>query len=134
MTSHTKNSVKDFMRHDVLVTASPEETLMNAIEKMAKQNVGSVVITDKDGKVLGIITERDVIRLVAKSTDLNTKLENVMTRNPITIYYDEYIQKAYLLMRENNIRHLPVVNKENKFVGMLSLRDIAKFFTFEPTE
>lgn len=101
---------------------------------MAQHNVGSVVVVDDNNRVLGIFTERDLVRVVANSINLNTEIEKVMTKNPITINYDEYVEKAILLMRENNIRHLPVVNKENKFVGMISLRDVSKLIISEVLE
>jgi Predicted transcriptional regulator, contains C-terminal CBS domains len=56
--------VKDLMRQDILVTAKPEEKVIDAVEKMARNNVGSVVIVDND-KIVGIITERDIINLIA---------------------------------------------------------------------
>jgi CBS domain-containing protein len=113
------------MRHDILVTAKPDEKVIDAAEKMAKYKVGSVVIID-DGKVLGIITERDIINLVASKKDLNEKLEFYMTKAPITIYFDENLEKAIQIMKEKNIRHLPVVNKEGKLIGMISARDIIR--------
>jgi CBS domain-containing protein len=117
--------VKEIMRHDILVTAKPDEKVVDAVEKMAKYKVGSVVIID-DGKVLGIITERDIINLVASKKDLNEKLELYMTKAPITIYFDESLEKAIQIMKEKNIRHLPVVNKEGKLIGMISSRDIIR--------
>ena len=117
--------VKEIMRHDILVTAKPDEKVIDAVEKMAKYKVGSVVIID-DGKVLGIITERDIINLVASKKDLNEKLEFYMTKAPITIYFDENLEKAIQIMKEKNIRHLPVVNKEGKLIGMISARDIIR--------
>jgi CBS domain-containing protein len=117
--------VKEIMRHDILVTAKPDEKVIDAVEKMAKYKVGSVVIID-DGKVLGIITERDIINLVASKKDLNEKLELYMTKNPVTIYFDESLEKAIQVMKEKNIRHLPVINKEGNLVGMISARDIIK--------
>jgi CBS domain-containing protein len=117
--------VKEIMRHDILVTAKPDEKVIDAVEKMAKYKVGSVVIID-DGKVLGIITERDIINLVASKKDLNEKLELYMTKNPVTIYFDESLEKAIQVMKEKNIRHLPVVNKEGNLVGMISARDIIR--------
>jgi CBS domain-containing protein len=113
------------MRHDILVTAKPDEKVINAVEKMAKYKVGSVIIIE-NGKVLGIITERDIINLVASKKDLNEKLELYMTKNPITIYFDENLEKAIQIMKEKNIRHLPVVNKEGKLIGMISSRDIIR--------
>jgi CBS domain-containing protein len=117
--------VKEVMRHDILVTAKPDEKVIDAVEKMAKYKVGSVVIIG-NGKVLGIITERDIINLVASKKDLNEKLELHMTKNPITIYFDENLEKAIQVMKEKNIRHLPVVNKEGNLVGMISARDIIR--------
>jgi CBS domain-containing protein len=117
--------VKEIMRHDILVTAKPDEKVIDAVEKMAKYKVGSVVIID-DGKVLGIITERDIINFVASKKDLNEKLEFYMTKAPITIYFDENLEKAIQIMKEKNIRHLPVVNKEGKLIGMISSRDIIR--------
>jgi len=117
--------VKEIMRHDILVTAKPDEKVIDAVEKMAKYKVGSVVIID-DGKVLGIITERDIINLVASKKDLNEKLEFYMTKAPITIYFDENLEKAIQIMKEKNIRHLPIVNKEGKLIGMISSRDIIR--------
>jgi CBS domain-containing protein len=117
--------VKEVMRHDILVTAKPDEKVIDAVEKMAKYKVGSVVIIG-NGKVLGIITERDIINLVASKKDLNEKLELHMTKNPITIYFDENLGKAIQVMKEKNIRHLPVVNKEGNLVGMISARDIIR--------
>lgn len=92
---------------------------------MANYNVGSVVVLENE-RIVGILTERDVVKALAKGISLEEKVENVMTKNPITISYNEYINKALFLMSENNIRHLPVVNKEGKLVGMISIRDIAK--------
>ena len=117
--------VKEIMRHDILVTAKPDEKVIDAVEKMAKYKIGSVVIIDNE-KVLGIITERDIINLVASKKDLNEKLELYMTKNPITIYFDENLEKAIQIMKEKNIRHLPVVNKEGKLIGMISSRDIIR--------
>jgi len=130
----SRHLVKDFMRHDFLVTASPNASIYEAAKKMAQHNVGSVVVVDQNNKIIGIFTERDLVKAVANSIDLNTELEKVMTKNPITIDYDEYIEKAILIMRENNIRHLPVVNKEGKFIGMISLRDLSKMLTTEGLE
>jgi CBS domain-containing protein len=117
--------VKEIMRHDILVTAKSDEKVIDAVEKMAKYKVGSVIIIE-NGKVLGIITERDIINLVASKKDLNEKLELYMTKNPITIYFDENLEKAIQIMKEKNIRHLPVVNKEGKLIGMISSRDIIR--------
>jgi CBS domain-containing protein len=129
-----RHLVKDLMRHDILVSVSSKTPILEAVKKMAQHNIGSVVVVDDNNRVIGIFTERDLVRVVANSINLNAEIEKVMTKNPITINYDEYVEKAILLMRENNIRHLPVVNKENKFVGMISLRDVSKLIISEILE
>lgn len=134
MSFSKRHTVKDFMRHDILVAVDSKSSIIEAARKMAQFNVGSVVVLDESGKVIGIFTERDLVRCVANSIDLDSRVEKIMNRNPITIHYDEYIERAVLIMRENNIRHLPVVNKEGKFVGMLSIRDLSKLLPSESLE
>jgi len=119
--------VKDILKENV-ITCTKDEKIIDAIKKMYNHNIGSVLIVENE-KVIGILTERDIIRLIATGKSLEERIENFMTKNPITIRYDEYIQKAALIMRENNIRHLPVVNKEGKLVGIISVRDLAKYIS-----
>lgn len=92
---------------------------------MNKNNIGSVMIVDEDGKLEGIVTERDMIFAIAeKKVGKNLPVWAIMTENPITVTPGTPIIEAIKIMKKANIRHLPVVNKENKPLGMLSLRDI----------
>jgi len=103
-----------------------EETPIEEIAKIMWDNrVGSVMITDSEGVLVGIVTERDILYSVA-----NNKVGKglpacmVMTENPVTVTPDTLLINAIDKMRKVNVRHLPVVNNENKPVGMLSLRDV----------
>lgn len=109
-----------------LVTASPDETAGDAIRRMLEAGVGSVVVCD--GPVLvGIFTERDVLRLAGTGADFDaTPLSEVMTSSPATISADDGILEAAELMKERKLRHLPVVEDGN-LVGIVSIRDVLAF-------
>ncbi len=120
--------VKELMTpKDKLITVKPSITILEAVKIMNEKGVGSVLVVEND-KLVGIFTERDVVRTVANEINLNERLEKIMTRKPVIIEEEEYLSKASLLMSEKNVRHLPVVNKEGKLVGIISARDLATYF------
>ena len=120
--------VKDVMvKKDRLVTASPDESVKDAAIKMFSRGVGSVLIVDDD-KLLGIFTERDLVKVVASDKPVYTKLKDVMTTGLITVSPEESLSRAALIMSERNIRHLPVVEND-RLVGIVSARDIAKYYS-----
>jgi CBS domain-containing protein len=112
--------------HVQLVTAGPEDSAADAIRRMTEANVGSVVVTD-DNAVVGIFTERDVLRLAGAGADFErVRLGGAMTRDPMTVTADDSILGAATLMGERRLRHLPVVEDGN-LVGMVSIRDVLGF-------
>ncbi len=119
--------VSDVMTTE-LVTARPDETVVEAARKMAENAVGSVVVVDDRGTLLGIVTERDiVVRVVARGLDPSkTLVGEIMTRNPVTIYDDASLSAAAELMRRKRVSHLPVINEEGRVVGMISRSDIVR--------
>lgn len=113
-----------------LVTAAPDETVQAAIRRMLDENVGSVAVCEET-RLLGIFTERDVLRLAGNGARFDAlELEQVMTRCPVTISADDDIAAAARLMRDRGIRHLPVVHGEN-LVGVVGIRDILGALTEE---
>jgi len=119
--------VKHMMLTNV-ITASPSMTVKETIEILYKKHVGCVVSIDDDKKCIGIFTERDAIRLVAKNVHLDQPLDNVMTKNVVTIQEDSSINEARRVIRAHRIRHLPVVNQKGRLVGLLSVRDLLDQF------
>ena len=112
--------------HVQLVTARPDESAGDAIRKMTEANVGSVVVTE-DNAVVGIFTERDVLRLAGAGADFETvRLQGTMTRDPITVTAEDSILGAAALMGERRLRHLPVVEDGN-LIGVVSIRDVLGF-------
>ena len=115
-------SVSDVMTVRV-VQAAPDETARAAVRKMLAANVGSIAICDGP-KLVGIFTERDVLRLAGDGTDLDTTIvRDVMTEAPITIPAEGDILAAAHVMSERRIRHLPVVQGEN-ILGVVGIRDV----------
>ena len=109
------------------VTIDRDEPLEKAAKLMYENNIGSVIVVSKDGKIEGILTERDLVFAIARGKiGRNMPVWMFMTENPITVNPGTPIIDALKTMREANIRHLPVVDKEGKPVGMLSLRDIVE--------
>ncbi|KUO81133.1 MAG: CBS domain-containing protein [Vulcanisaeta sp.] len=117
--------VRDIMR-EVLVTVRDNEPLLNVLRLMHGKNIGSVIVTNEEGKVIGVFTERDLVRVVANNEDVNSlTVGDVMTKNIIVVETDASLIKAVHIMAKHNIRHLPVVDEGGKVVGIISIRDAA---------
>ncbi len=115
--------VADIMTPAAL-TDAPEDTLAEASAKMWQQQTGSLLVIEGD-RMLGIVTERDVLRNVAAGRDPKvTSLQDVMTRDVVTITPDADIRAAASIMFEKWFRHLPVVTDDGRVVGIISLRDL----------
>ena len=122
--------VKDIMS-DRLVTVAPEENLSVAARLLSRYNIGALPVCTKEGKLRGMITDRDIVlRCVAAEDDANSvKVSEIMTRRVISIGADEPIKAATDLMASKQIRRLPVENN-GKLVGMVSIGDLAKLPDF----
>jgi CBS domain-containing protein len=118
--------VSDIMVKDV-VTAKENDKIRDIAIRMYEKKIGSVVVVDDEGKPIGIVTERDLVYVVARALAPDTPVWMVMTEDPIVINENALVTEAMEKMRVQNIRHLPVVNAEGKLVGMISFRDIVDF-------
>lgn len=110
------------------VTVLPTTTVEDAVKLMYKEGVGSVVVTSPEGRVVGIFTERDLVRIIGMGLPLTTKIGDVMTKNPLVVREDEHLSRAVSLMAEHRIRHLPIVDAEGRVKGVISARDITSKF------
>ena len=118
-------TVAEVMKQDVL-TVAPEDSLGDAAEKMTSSDVGAVVVSDF-GRLIGILTERDVMRAVAHR--MHSSIASVrewMTSDPVTAPPDMDAQEAARTMLDQGFRHLPVVDG-GRPIGIVSLRDIARW-------
>lgn len=103
----------------------PETTVLEAVEKMDAAGAGAVAVVN-DGRVLGILTERDVVRRVTikgRSPE-KTMVSEVMTSPVEVAHPDSDPNEALSTMASRNFRHLPIVDEENRIQGMLSMRHL----------
>ena len=110
------------------IVLKPSDTVAEAVRRMADANVGSVVIVDDDMRPIGIFTERDLlVKVCARGLDMeSTRLEEVMTRDPMVIGEAESARKALEIMLHFGFRHLPVVDDSGRLVGIVSIRDVSQ--------
>jgi len=108
-----------------VVTVSPDDPVRLAIARMLEETVGSVAVCEGE-KLVGIFTERDVLRLAGEGPDFaEIKVGDVMTRQLVTLAPDDDILDAARLMGERKIRHLPVLEGEN-LLGMVGIREVVR--------
>jgi CBS domain-containing protein len=109
------------------VTDSPSDSLRSAAEMMWRQQTGSLLVMDDD-RLLGIITERDVMKAIAQGHDVDkSAVSDIMTTNVLTIPPEMTLHEAARHMAARWIRHLPVV-RDGKVVGVVSQRDLVGVF------
>ena len=104
-----------------LLTIGPGEMLQEAAHRMADRRVGAILVTENDALV-GILTERDVLRAVGRGTIEGT-VEQWMTRDPITVGPEATNGEAAMMMIHGGFRHVPVC-EGGKLVGIVSIRDL----------
>ena len=115
--------VKHIMIEDV-VTAKLNITIKDAVRTLHEKHVGSIVITDDNQKCVGIFTERDAVRIIANEVPLDTTIDQVMTKNVVTIGEEASLEEARRLVISHRIRHLPVVDRKGELTGLLSVRKL----------
>jgi len=114
-----------------VVTAEPQATLAAVAIRMQEHNVGTVVIVDKQRPV-GIVTDRDLaLALGAQGIDIRAQVQTVMTRRVLAIPENMGIFAATKYIRECGVRRLPIVDREDCLVGMVSLDDLLRVLSRE---
>ncbi|MFP3259021.1 MAG: CBS domain-containing protein [Caldivirga sp.] len=114
--------VSQLIRRGV-ITVDASSTIRDAARVMADNNIGLLVVMDR-GRMVGVVSERDVVRAVARGVDLSEPVINISTREVITIGVGASLYEAADLMHKSNIRHLVVVDESRNPVGVLSVRDV----------
>ncbi|MEJ2207094.1 MAG: CBS domain-containing protein [Gemmatimonadota bacterium] len=106
-----------------VVTIAPDRTVLDAVQTLVEHNIGAVVVVDGSG-LAGILSERDVLRLTAQSTDLSTlRVGDVMTSDVVIGDGSDNLREVMDVMTRNRIRHLPVVDGGN-LAGLVSIGDL----------
>ncbi|HEV8589755.1 MAG TPA: CBS domain-containing protein [Pyrinomonadaceae bacterium] len=120
--------IKDVIRDREPYSMRASATVMDAAEFMARRRIGAVCVLDEDGLLIGVFSERDLLnRVVVPRHDPATlRLGEVTSELRAVIRCDETPQQALERMDEIGSRHLPVVDADDKWVGMLSMRDLLR--------
>jgi len=111
---------------DEVYTIAPEASVFEALETMAKHNIGALLVMSESDMV-GILSERDCIRkveLMGRSSK-ETRIQDIMTSDVITVDCSQPLEECMSLMIERNIRHLPVYDG-SELMGLLSVRDVLR--------
>jgi CBS domain-containing protein len=109
-----------------VVSVGPRETLLGVCRVLAEHRIGAVLVRDANGSLLGILSERDVVRALARDDAAGSLLaEQVMTRDVRTIEPRTRVNEAMALMTEGRFRHLPVT-EHGRLAGMVSIGDLVK--------
>ena len=112
---------------DLVFTASPSETVGAAAALLHSRRVGAMVIVDQEGAIAGILSERDIVRVVAEkgAAGLNEPISSCMTKDVLFAGPTEPVQSLLERMTDRRVRHLPVV-KDGRLVGIVSIGDLVK--------
>ena len=118
--------VNDLYKNNEVPKVTENENVKNVIIEISSKRLGATVVLDKSDKVLGIITDGDIRRMLQKYDSFeNLIAKDIMSKDPKTINKDELAINAFHLMENNNITQLVVLQKD-KYVGMVHLHDILR--------
>jgi CBS domain-containing protein len=121
------STIVELMTTDVL-TVDPSDTIGETAEKMVDLGVSSAVVSDY-GRLIGIVTERDLTRAVAGRVHTSeARVREWMTPEPVTLTKDASPAEAARIMLEQGFRHIPIVEDEHT-IGIVSIRDVARWST-----
>ena len=109
-----------------VVTVGPEDSIREALKRLAEHNIGALVVVDGQGELAGIVSERDIVGALARTEAILAEpIAAIMTRNVIIGTPQDDLVAAGTTMTERHIRHLPVV-QGGRLVGIVSIGDIVK--------
>jgi CBS domain-containing protein len=113
-------------------TVRPNATLLDVTKKLGSKKIGAIVVVGENGHVVGIISERDIIRAISErgAPALSLMVSEVMTRNVVSCQETSELDELMEMMTKGRFRHLPVV-EDDALVGIISIGDVVKFHVAE---
>jgi len=123
-----------------VITVEPETGIFKAHELMAEGNIRHLPVIDPDGRLIGIVTDRDIRSALPyaffkqhpteeeKERFSKLQIKDIMSKNPLTISPTSTIQDALLMIQDAKVGALPVVDEENRLTGIISVRDLLRAF------
>ena len=111
---------------DSVYQISPDATMAEAVDRLVKFNIGSLLVTNGES-IVGIITERDVLKAIAGGTKAlgDLVVENFMTKDLVTGNSNDEVAEIMGLMTSHRVRHLPIID-DDRLAGMISIGDVVK--------
>lgn len=111
------------------VSVQPGTSLAACLDAIRNTGMGdSVLVTDESGKLLGVLTERDIFaKIVGRDVDLAGPVESMMNRSPNTLHLDQPVRDAIVLMQTGRFRNVPLIDDEGTLVGVVRPQNILKF-------
>ena len=110
-----------------LITVDENDQLLEAIKKLAKYNIGAIPVINSKKKLTGIISERDIVKELAKNEDMDYSIlfvHQLMTKKVICCESDVLSDKLMELMTKNKVRHIPIIDNSNHPIGIVSIGDV----------
>ena len=110
-----------------LITVDENDQLLEAIKKLAKYNIGAIPVININKKLTGIISERDIVKELAKNKNMDCSIlfvNQLMTKKVICCEKDVLSDKLMELMTKNKVRHIPIVDYNNHPIGIVSIGDV----------
>jgi CBS domain-containing protein len=119
--------VRELMTKDPR-TVQPTASIVDAAKLMRDEDTGIVPIAEGDGRLVGVVTDRDIaIRVIAEGKDpTSTKVTELTSQNVVTIDPQQDLDEALRLMAQHQVRRLPVVEEDGKLCGILAQADVAR--------
>lgn len=116
-----------------IVTVSPQASVFEAVQLMDSKNIGSLLVLNVHGKIAGIFSERDCFRkvILADKSARDVLVKTVMTKKVIYASPDDTVDACMSLMTQKRIRHLPVIDAQERVLGIISIGDLVKFMASE---
>ena len=116
--------VSEVMTRDVVV-ANPKQSICDAAKLMAESDTGALPVGEND-RLVGVITDRDItVRAVAKRLSPDTPVRDVMSQELLYCFEDEEVEHVARNMADQQIRRLPVLNRDKRLIGIVSIGDLA---------
>jgi len=122
--------ITDVIRHkgDLVVTIRPDASVRDLLAQLAQFKIGALIVGDGSGQIVGIVSERDVVRQLHHdgSALLDLVVSDIMTTDVVTCAPSDSVDDLMALMTQRRFRHVPVVDDEGSLVGIVSIGDVVK--------